>query len=135
MRGAKAFVDTNILLYLFSDDKTKKGKALSSLNDNTCLISVQVAMEFCGVYTKKFHHTPEEARVSLERISKRCTMRPVTSATIGRALDVQARYGYSFYDSVMIASAIEHRCQYLFSEDMKHKQTIEGSMIFNIFAA
>lgn len=135
MRGAKSFVDTNVLVYLFSDDEQKRDQARLSLSHNTCLISVQVAMEFCNVCGKRLKMTSNEIKKALRAVRTLCSVCPVTAATIGRALDVQARYGYSFYDSVMIASAIEHRCQYLFSEDMKHKQTIEGSMIFNIFAA
>lgn len=135
MRGAKAFVDTNVLVYLFSDDARKSDEALLSLNDNACVISVQVAMEFCNVCGKRLKMTSDEIRKALHTVQTMCAMRPVTTATIDRALDVQAQYGYSFYDSVMVASALEHDCRYLFSEDMKHRQTIDGTMIFNIFAA
>lgn len=135
MKGVKAFLDTNVLVYLFSDDEKKKDQAISSISDKSCAINIQVAMEFCNVYTKKFGHTPEAARIALDKIYMRCDLRPVTAWTIDRAIDVQSRYGYSFYDSVMIASAIEHGCRYLFSEDMQHRQKIESLMIFNIFAA
>lgn len=130
----KAFVDTNILVYIYFGDLQKRKAAYSALRDYSCSISVQVAMEFCSVCTRKLGYTPGDARKSLAEIRQHCAMRPVTAATIDRAIDMQSRYGYSFYDSVMVASALEHGCRYLLSEDMKHRQTIEGTMIFNIFA-
>lgn len=42
-----------------------------------------------------------------------------------RALDVQERYGFSFYDSLIIASALEAGCTHLLTEDMQHGQRIE----------
>ena len=50
-----------------------------------------------------------------------------------RALDVQARYGYGFYDSLIIAAALEAGCTRLYSEDMQHGQRIEGLTIENPF--
>lgn len=134
MSADKAFVDTNILVYMFDDDLTKRSDVFDTLRNFNSIINVQVAMEFCSVCTRKLHFDAERTRSALAEIRQYCAMRPVTAATIDRALDVQARYGYSFYDSVMVASALEHGCRYLLSEDMKHRQTIEGTMIINIFA-
>lgn len=135
MNADKAFVDTNVLVYMFGDDSAKCSGVYDMLRHFNCIISVQVAMEFCSVCTRKLHFDAERARSALAEVREYCAMLPVTAATIDLALDVQSRYGYSFYDSVMVASALEHGCRYLFSEDMQHRQTIDGTMIFNIFAA
>ena len=50
-----------------------------------------------------------------------------------RGLDVQARYGFSFYDSLIIAAALESGCTRLYSEDLQHGQQIEGLIIENPF--
>jgi len=38
------------------------------------------------------------------------------------------RYGFSYYDSLIIASALECECSVLFSEDMQHGQIIESTL-------
>ena len=49
-------------------------------------------------------------------------------------LQVQARYGFSFYDSLIVAAALEAGCATLYSEDMQHGQQIQGLTIRNPFA-
>jgi predicted nucleic acid-binding protein len=51
-----------------------------------------------------------------------------------RALEVMARYGYSFYDSLIIASALSAGCTRLLTEDLQHGQRIEGLTIHNPFS-
>jgi predicted nucleic acid-binding protein len=52
------------------------------------------------------------------------------------ALTIHEKYGYSYYDSLMVASALKQECQYLFSEDMSDGQVIERSLtIKNIFTS
>ena len=49
------------------------------------------------------------------------------------ALDIQLRYRFSFYDSLIIAAALEAGCSRLYSEDMQHGQRIHGLTIENPF--
>ena len=49
------------------------------------------------------------------------------------ALDIQARYRFSFYDSLIVAAALEAGCKRLYSEDLQHGQQIEGLTIENPF--
>ena len=49
-------------------------------------------------------------------------------------LRVQARYGYRFYDSLVVAAALQAGCTTLYSEDMQDGQRIEGLTIRNPFA-
>jgi predicted nucleic acid-binding protein len=50
-----------------------------------------------------------------------------------RALDIQARYRYGFYDALIIAAALEAGCIRLYSEDLQHGQRIERLTIENPF--
>ena len=50
-----------------------------------------------------------------------------------RALDLRERYGFSFYDSLIIAAALEAGCTRLYTEDMQHGQQIQGLAIENPF--
>ena len=49
------------------------------------------------------------------------------------AIDIHSAYKYSFWDSVIIASAIDGGAGTLFSEDLSDKQTIKGIVIRNPF--
>ena len=51
-----------------------------------------------------------------------------------RGLDIQDRYQYGFYDSLIIAAALEAGCRRLLTEDLQDGQTIETLTIENPFA-
>lgn len=61
-----------------------------------------------------------------------CCVMP-SSALYGRALELQARYHYSFYDSLILAAALESGCTRVLSEDLQDCQRIEGLTIENPF--
>ncbi|WP_411728328.1 PIN domain-containing protein [Methyloglobulus sp.] len=50
-----------------------------------------------------------------------------------RGLDLQSRFGFSFYDSLIVAAALESDCTRLYTEDLQHGQKIEGLTIENPF--
>ncbi len=56
-----------------------------------------------------------------------------TLALYRRGLDIRARYGFSFYDSLIVAAALESGCTRIYSEDLQHGQQIEGLIIENPF--
>ncbi|MBL7906267.1 MAG: PIN domain-containing protein [Bacteroidales bacterium] len=57
-----------------------------------------------------------------------------TPETIIHACEIKDKYRYSFYDSLIIASALEAGCNSLYSEDMQHNQMIENTLrILNPF--
>lgn len=132
--GVRAFADTNVLVYMFSDQPQKLDKAWSAALESRCVINVQVTMEFCNVCMKKLRFTSAEMNSALDTVLSICDERPVGGSTIRGAISIKERYGYSFYDSVMISSALENDCQYLLSEDMRDRQVIDGMTIVNIFA-
>ena len=43
-------------------------------------------------------------------------------------INVAERYGFSIYDSMIVAAALQAGCDILYSEDMQHHQLIEGSL-------
>jgi predicted nucleic acid-binding protein len=94
-----------------------------------------VVQEFVNVATKKFSNPlkSSDARMYVESI-----MSPMwhVNSSLGlaiKALGIQERWSYSFYDSLIIASALEAGCTILYSEDLQHGQTIEGLRIINPF--
>ena len=132
------FLDTNVLVYLFdetNDHKREKAVRLvqESLENETGCISYQVVQETINVITRKLNATPEKARQILED-----TLMPLwrvnpTRMLYQRSLNLQTRYRFSFYDSLIVAAALEAGCKNLFSEDLQHGQQIEGLTIANPF--
>lgn len=49
------------------------------------------------------------------------------------ALDIKTLYRFGFYDSLIVAAALESGCKTLYSEDLQHGQQIEGLTIENPF--
>ena len=136
MNGDRAFVDTNIIVYLYSQaDEQKRSRAYSVLTQYERQISTQVLNEFSHVCIKKWKFTKGKIQNLIRQICLYCDVAYIYEDTIEKALGIHERYKYSYYDSLIIASALEHGCQFLLSEDMADGQVIDGRLtIKNIFA-
>lgn len=134
MSAARAFLDTNVLLYLLSADANKADRAEVTVAAGG-LISVQVLNEFAAVATRKLGMSVAEIRDVLTPIRILCPVEPLTGATHDEALKLMERYGFSLYDAMIVASAELANCDRLYSEDMHNGQTINGRLIMqNPFA-
>lgn len=134
------FIDSNVFIYLFDEtDERKRGMAAqlveSALHSGKASISFQVVQETLNVVTRKLAApmTVEGAKTFMEEVLAPLWRVSASSALYHRALDVQARYRYGFYDSLIIASALDAGCTRLYTEDMQHGQQIEGLTIENPF--
>ena len=132
------FIDTNIFVYTFdSRSPAKKSRALAliqkALESGRGIISYQVIQEFLNVAGKKFKIplNVQDQRLYLEEVlSPLCEIFPSTGF-YRRGIDISDRYGYSFYDSLIIAAALTAGCRILYSEDLQAGQNIEGLTIVN----
>ncbi len=134
------FIDSNVFVYLFDETDERKrdvadGIIKSALQDYSASISFQVVQETLNVTTRKLPTpmTAEDARRFLERVLAPLWKVSPSSALYNRALDVQARYRYGFYDSLIVAAALDAGCNRLYSEDLRDGQRIEGLTIENPF--
>lgn len=135
MSAAEPFFDTNVLLYLLSADAARADRA-EALLAGKGTISVQVLNEFAAVTTHKLRMPLKEVRAILGTIRRVCSVQPLTVETHDRALDLVRRYGYSIYDSLVVASALLAGCDQLYSEDFQHGQLIDRRLrIVNPFIA
>ena len=119
------FADSNILLYLFSNDSAKKETALQIFNAHP-IISFQVIGENMNVCLRDLKFTVEKSLTHAQELQKNCDVRHINATTIACALQIFKRYKYSFWDSLIIASALEAKCTTLYTEDLQHKQVIEN---------
>jgi predicted nucleic acid-binding protein len=134
MPEAKAFLDTNILLYLLSPDATKADRA-EALVDRGGVISVQVLNEFASVATRKLSMQLPDIREILSTVRTLCDVVPLSLETHDLGLDLAERYHLSIFDALIVATARLAKCRTLYSEDMQHGQKIDGLTILNPFRA
>jgi predicted nucleic acid-binding protein len=128
MKDASFFFDTNILLYLLSGDN-EKAASVEAIVSKGGIISVQVLNEFASVASRKLGMTYAEIREYLVTIRAICDVRPLTVETHLLGLDIAERYGFSFYDSLIVSAALLSDCTTLYSEDVQHGQKIENRMV------
>ncbi|HJT51663.1 MAG TPA: PIN domain-containing protein [Nitrosospira sp.] len=133
MKEGRAFIDTNVLLYLLSGNELKAGRA-EELVATKGIISVQVLNEFASVATRKLKMSWPEIQEILSQVRKICPVQPVSVEVHDCGLKVAERYGYAVYDAMIIASALLAGCTALYSEDMQDGQVIDGKLsILNPF--
>ena len=128
MPATDVFFDTNVLLYLVSSDVAKADKAETLLADGGH-ISVQVLNEFASVAVRKRSMTWEAITDVLGVVRAVCHVHPLTVETHDRACVIAQRYGFSFYDSLIVASALLANCSAVYSEDLQAEQRIGRRLI------
>ena len=129
---AKPFIDSNVVLYLFSSDTVKADRA-ESLLQSGCLISVQVLNEVASVCLRKLKMTWEDVDAVLETLKTTCEVLPVTLTTHEKAVGLAKRFQISFYDANIVATAILCGADTLFSEDMQNGMSMESVTVVNPF--
>ena len=132
--SARAFFDTNILIYAFaeSDPCSDAAEALLARGGT---ISVQILNEFVAVARRKLAMPWQDVRDALAAIRALCLPPvPLNIETHEAALDIAAQYGYRIYDAMVVAAAIQAGCDTLYTQDLHHGQTVGRLRIENPFA-
>ena len=126
--NGRTFFDTNIFIYLYADNEPLKQTASREIINKAgkCVTSTQILNEINNVLIKKWRMSPEVIKIIQSDIRRICEMVYVYESTIDKAIDLHSRYGYSYYDCLMLASALECACGILYTEDMNDGQIIDG---------
>jgi predicted nucleic acid-binding protein len=127
MSVAESFFDTNVLLYLLSAD-TDKADRVEGLLERSGAVSVQVLNEFTSVATRKLSLSYAEVREVVDTVRTVCITHPLTVEHYDTGIEIAERYGFSFYDSVIVASALLAGCKTIYSEDLQHRQIINKQL-------
>ena len=139
---AENFIDSNIFVYMLdisAPAKRQRARELvyGLLGDKTGCISYQVVQEALNVLIGKLGEPPDAVAAFLDEVLVPLWQINQINATpdlYRNGLRIQARYGFSFYDSLIVAAALGAGCTTLYSEDMQNGQRIEGLTIRNPFA-
>jgi predicted nucleic acid-binding protein len=139
--SVEIFIDTNIFIYqLDSADPAKQAIAERIVSDGLkrgdACISFQVVQECLNTMLRKaiVPLEPEAARLYLDTVLTPLLKVNPSPALYHRALDIQQRYQFSFYDSLIVAAALACGARRLLSEDLQHQQRIEDLTVINPFA-
>jgi predicted nucleic acid-binding protein len=133
------FVDTNVLIYSEDGvDPAKQAQAivwLQALWTRRCgRLSTQVMNEFYVTATRKLKPAMAagDARAEVRRYQRWLPWAP-DHATVETAWAIESRFGYSYWNSLILASAQAQGCSHVLSEDMQHGQVIDSMQILNPF--
>ena len=133
----RIFIDSNIWCYFFLQDEQKKYKIAENFfsskeKEVIFVISYQVINEVTNkLIQKKFN--PEIIKENVQYMYKICTIQNLSNEIIMLAFELREKYSFSFWDSIIVASAINSNCNILASEDMQDGLKINNMIIRNIF--
>ncbi len=138
--SGRFFLDTNVLVYTFDPTAPSKRHIAAALVTEALVtregcISLQVAQEFLSLCQRKFSSpmTAAEATIHLKTVlAPLCKVFP-TIELLENASGLRQKLGYTFYDSLVVAAALEAGCERLYSEDLQHGQKIGRLRIENPF--
>lgn len=131
---ARAFLDTNVLVYAFSDDpRARAAETLLAEGHDT---GVQVLNEFTNIARRKLGMEWPEVSEALAAIRVICrAIHPIDLPTHEQAIILAAEHGFSIYDALIVAAALRAGCAVLHSEDMQHGRMIGSLRINNPFGS
>jgi predicted nucleic acid-binding protein len=130
MPDSRTFIDSNIIIYAYSDtEKTKQQISRQLIKENSTVISTQVLQEVANTLSRKFKIDYSAIEQTLQEcILDNDVLYINRQNTVFKACSIAGRYQLSFYDSLIIAAALENNCRRLYSEDLQHKQLIEHTL-------
>ena len=128
-----AFIDTNVLIYAHGADEKSETARQTILTGG--VISVQVLNEFAVVLRRKSRLEWDViADVLADVRAALGPVRPVDVEIHLNAVSLARSHDFSFYDALIVASALAAGCDTLLTEDLQAGQRIAGLTVVNPFA-
>lgn len=130
------FIDSNILIYAHTVQDENKMKVAQGIlsSDQIIMANTQVINEAVNVFIKRFKIPLFQIQNIVEQTFLFLPVKNIYPSTILLGIKICQNYFYSYYDSLIIASALQNECSILYSEDLHHNQKIEKTLtIINPF--
>ena len=138
--NAKFFLDTNVVLYVFDQAAPKKAQVAMQLikegiDRKHTVTSYQVVQEFINIALKAFRISLARSDLELFLETALFPMAVVSPSQplVLEALRLQSAYRLAWYDSLIVAAALESDCEVLYTEDIQHGQRIRNMLVQNPF--
>ena len=138
MRGP-VFVDTNVLVYARDSAEPEKQRVAAQWMaelwaSRTGRLSGQVLQEYYVTATRKLDPPRDRASAQADVLALYAWAPvQVDLPVMERAWGLEARYGFSWWDALILAAALEAGCAFLLSEDLQDGQRVEGLEVVNPF--
>jgi predicted nucleic acid-binding protein len=127
----KIFLDTNIWVYFFEEATTQRqvqSQNLVSNNYANIMMSTQVLGELFTVLKRQGNSTNKIIGI-IERCNRDFEVVGIMPSNTLKALEIHQKYQFSFYDSLIVATALLNNCKILYSEDMHNGQLIDNQLL------
>ncbi len=130
------FIDSNVWLYHLMIDSTassaletrKRTLAINLINDVNGIVSTQVINEVCSVLKRKAAFTELQIKQVIESFYNRVAVVELDRQILIHGTQLRTRYGFSFWDGLIVASALSVNADIIYSEDMQDSLLIEGKI-------
>jgi predicted nucleic acid-binding protein len=135
--NVRIFTDTNIWVYAHlegeDDSKHQIANTLVEAAVQPLVISTQVLHEYYSAMLKN-KMTDEWIQANIEAMIEYSEVQLITLSVVRLAHRIKVRYRFSYWDSLILASALDAGCSLLYSEDLQTQQRIENQLtILNPF--
>lgn len=138
--SGRFFLDTNVFVYTFDPNARAKSRKAAQLIQRAAdtgegIISYQVVQEFFNVAFRRFSPVMSvaEAEQYLTTVFRPLLAVHSSPAIYLSALRIKTQHRLGWYDSLIVAAALESQCHILYSEDLQHGREIEALQIQNPF--
>jgi predicted nucleic acid-binding protein len=125
----RIFIDTNIWVYFYAKDppeKFQKIREIINSDSPEIIVSTQTLGELFYVLTKKKFTSASDAVNIISELGNDFPVVAIDTSKVLQAVKIHLKYGYSYWDCLIIATALLSDCSILYSEDMQHGQLIDN---------
>ena len=128
--STRVFIDTNVWLYAFipSQDADKSGKAKDLIRQSDIVMSSQVINEICVNLIKKAQFDELGIRRVINSFYKKYTATIVDKSALIKSSELRERLQLSFWDSLIVSSALIGGATILYTEDMADGLLVENRL-------
>jgi len=124
----KITLDSNILIYAFANNNDFRKSIAKDIIAKCNIISLQAVNETSYILLKKFKLPEEELEKVIQFMKNQFIISSLTTNILDQTITLCKKYDFSFWDSMMIAAALENHCSIIYTEDLSHGQLIENRL-------
>jgi predicted nucleic acid-binding protein len=136
MTESPCLIDSNVWLYsLMTDPKAtaledirKYSLATQLIGSVDLIVSTQVINEVCSVLVRKAAFTEIQIKQIIQEFYDSCSVVELDAEILLNASNLRIRYGFSFWDGLIVASALSANASLLYSEDMQDGLLVEQQL-------
>lgn len=142
MNTQPCFIDSNVWLYRLmvdpnsnqADEVKKRALAINLIDNSEAFVSTQVINEVCSVLYRKAAFNDEQIKRVIQSFYNRATEVKLDQEILENACNLRTQYSFSFWDGLIVSSALSTSATILYSEDMQDGLFVEKKLrIINPF--